>query len=209
MDELLLARGPELPLNFPSADAADTAVARALQGSREDLGAVYEWYYPVILAFVRRRVMDQSLAEDITAQTFVQALQALHRYEERGTPFVVWLQRIAANAIVDQSRRDRWATLAVNPSPNRDEATEEERRASDLLPEEWVHARERLGWLLEHLRTLSPEQRRALWLRFGEGRGVSDVAVNIGRSETATKVLLHRTLKRLRARMRPEASMWV
>src|SRR3954447_21686255 len=75
-------------------------VHRVLSPSRTDtpdFAALYVRYYPVVLAFVSWRTRDALLAEEITAQTFLQALQAFHRYEDRGLPVSSWLYRIARN----------------------------------------------------------------------------------------------------------------
>ena len=46
-------------------------------------------------------------AEDLVADVFIRAMQALDKYEDRGLPFVAFLFRIARNAAIDKSRRTR------------------------------------------------------------------------------------------------------
>lgn len=169
-----------------------------------DAAALYEYYYPLVLTFVRRRVADHMQAEDIAAQTFARALTALDRYEDRGRPPTAWLLRIATYVLIDDARRRRHETplddamlwqLEARPSP-------------EPAPEAWAERRESAAWLERHLATLTADQRHALWLRYGEDRAIADVATRIGRSPAATKQLLHRAVTALRAQIPAETGLW-
>src|SRR3972149_7246851 len=52
-------------------------------------------------------VNSVSEAEDLTAQTFLQAWEAMDRYQARGVPFVSWLLRIAHNLAISHLRSRR------------------------------------------------------------------------------------------------------
>jgi RNA polymerase sigma-70 factor (ECF subfamily) len=180
---------------------ADALVARTPQRSETAFADVYERYYPMIYAYVLRRIGDRAEAEDITAHTFVRALQSLERYEERGTPIGAWLLRIATNALIDELRRRRrlelWTHAAMRSGAG---AT-----LAEVQQEDWAARYEGTEWLGTHLGSLTTLQRRALWLRFGTDCTVREVAAQLGRSESATKALLRRTLLRLRSRMQLES----
>src|SRR5262249_10766354 len=79
----------------------------AAQKDPRRYGELYERNFERIYAFVARRVRDRHAAEDLTAEVFQHALANLSKFEWRGVPFVVWLFRIAANAIAD-----RWKKLS-------------------------------------------------------------------------------------------------
>ena len=70
----------------------------------EAFGILYDRYVRTVFAFAFSKVRDQAQAEDLTSQTFLQALKALPRYQQRGLPFRSWLLRITANLITDQHR---------------------------------------------------------------------------------------------------------
>src|SRR4030067_1396669 len=70
-------------------------IARAAQGEREAFGALYERYVFRVFRHVYYLTSDPHTAEDLTAQTFLNALEAIPRYEMRGVPFLAWLLRIA------------------------------------------------------------------------------------------------------------------
>ncbi len=79
-----------------------------------DFAQVYQRHHAAVFAFAYRRTGDRMRAEDVAAQTFLQALQAYGRYEERGAPVMAWLLRIAANVICEQARRERRGPQVVS-----------------------------------------------------------------------------------------------
>jgi RNA polymerase sigma-70 factor (ECF subfamily) len=177
----------------------EAALVQAAQASPTAFAPLYERYYPVVLAFAARRSSNRMQAEDIAAQTFLQALQALRRYEHRGTPFVAWLLRIATHVALDHTHPRRVPPLPLSALPTSDDG-----HTKELPVKSWVDGWERSAWLQGHLHTLPTDHRLVLWLRYGEGRSVNDVATRIGRSENATRALLHRIIKTLRTRMQAE-----
>ena len=69
----------------------------------EAFGRLYEMHYGTILNYIYRRTLDATLAEELTSNTFFNALRAMPRYDHRGK-FVAWLYRIASNEIKLQRR---------------------------------------------------------------------------------------------------------
>jgi RNA polymerase sigma factor (sigma-70 family) len=64
----------------------------------EAFGHLYDRYYSVVLNYVFRRTLDVAMAEELTSNTFFNALRGLGGYENRGK-FLAWLYRIAGNEI--------------------------------------------------------------------------------------------------------------
>jgi len=157
----------------------------------EGFGALYDRHFPRIYRFVFSRVRDQSAAEDITSEVFFKALRNIKRYESTG-PFSAWLYQIALNAVTDHYRARRGdveleaATDVAQPGPS----TAEEAIRRDLSRRIW----ERVDRLPKH-------QRAAMILKFGEDLKISEIAVILGKSSGAVKLLLHRATERLRGEM--------
>jgi Sigma-70 region 2 len=78
-------------------------VVRARQDP-EAFGRLYERHRGHVYRFACSRLRNSYDAEDLTAEVFMRAWQAIERYQPNGTPFAAWLHRIASNAIVDQRR---------------------------------------------------------------------------------------------------------
>jgi RNA polymerase sigma-70 factor, ECF subfamily len=162
--------------------------------ARHDLdafGQVYDHYLPRIYAFCRKYSTSREEAEDLTALTFERALVAIRHYEPSDSPLSSWLLRIAANAVIDQSRRRR---IAARLHPDLSPITE------DQSLEQWEQA----YWLRLHLETLPPDQQEVVRLRFYEDQRFAEVAVRMGRSEGAVKQLLRRALLALHVRIQRE-----
>lgn len=167
-------------------DAALVAVARRDPAAFD---ALYRRYVPAVFRYVRARVATLDDAEDITAVTFMSALQSLDRYEERGL-FAAWLFTIARRQIVAHRRSGaRGATEPLDDAAHRLAAVDGEPDAAGL------EARDALRAALDRL---TPDQREAITLRFYGGLRVLEVAAILGKDESAVKMILHRGLRKLR-----------
>jgi RNA polymerase sigma-70 factor (ECF subfamily) len=172
-------------------------VAAAKQDPTE-FGVLYELYVDRVYRYAYRRVGTHHDAEDVTAQTFQQALAALPKYEWRGLPFGAWLFRIAANVI---NRRGR--------TGNREIAVEDVsvfsfQEALDDDPMDRVTRDELAEELNELIATLPADQQRVLVLKFSHGLKNREIGDLMGRSEGAVKQLVHRALVNLRTRFTHE-----
>jgi len=158
----------------------------AAQRDPSRFGDLYEQHFDRVYAFVVRRVGNRTTAEDLTSDIFHQALANLGRFEWRGVPFAAWLLRIAANAVVDHSRRAGREHIVPDP----DEPVE--------VDFEEIEHRARLFRLVKEL---PADQGRVIAMRFAEQRSIAEIAHALGRTEGAVKQLQFRGLQSLRARM--------
>lgn len=142
--------------------------------------------------YIFRRVRNHHDAEDLTAQVFAQALKHLDPKKANSPELASWLFTSARNASANHVRKKFIATLSIEEMPEGAEASSEPDPGDALLDEE------RLGVLLEAVAKLPEERRRALILRFVEQLPHSEIAEALGRSEGSARVLLHRTVARLR-----------
>jgi len=158
------------------------------------LAELYDRFAPVIYAYVYRRVGERPLAEDLTADVFVRALDALRAGKFATLSVQAWLYRLAHNRVIDHYRRNR--------------------RGPALPLEEWVPApddvpetagrRGEQAWVRAALRRLTDEQQQVLALRFGQGLSANATAEALGKTEEAIRALQHRALAALRRLMREE-----
>jgi RNA polymerase sigma-70 factor (ECF subfamily) len=168
-------------------------IAGAAKGDREAFGALYERYVFKVFRHVYYLTSDLHSAEDLTAQTFLKALEAIHRYEMRGVPFLAWLLRIAYNLTINHKKvRDN----GTAPLP---EAVE----VQGILysPEASCEAKADGERVWEGVRTLRGDQRQVIVMRFIDGLSYSDVAKVLGKSIGAVRVIQYRALCALRRRL--------
>ena len=150
---------------------------------REHLRDVYSYAY--------YRVGNHHDAEDLTEQTFLQAYRHFERAqrESRGRPLRPWLIRIAHN-LAANLYRDR----ARKPATPIDESTT---LVAPHTTEQLVEGREELTRVLGGVQRLPEDRREALIMRFALGMDNREIARALGRSDGATKVLIHRAVKQL------------
>jgi RNA polymerase sigma-70 factor, ECF subfamily len=136
-----------------------------------------------VYAYVAYRVGDQSLAEDITSETFERALRYQQRFDEgKGEP-IAWLLGIARNCIYDALLRPREQAIE-DPPP------------TDVDVESAVV--EKLT-LMDALATLSASDRELLALRYGADISPREIGRLLDRRRGAVDVALSRARARLAA----------
>lgn len=155
-----------------------------------DWDEVYAEQLPRVYNFLRYRVGDGVVAEDLTSITFEKAWRARKRYRRDLAGFATWLMTIARNVAVDHYRAERRHAPIEAVAEVAGGATPEElsERRSDL---------DRLGRLLE---TLPDRERELVALKYGAELTNRAIATMTGLSESNVGTLLHRTVQTLRAR---------
>jgi RNA polymerase sigma-70 factor, ECF subfamily len=150
-----------------------------------DEAAFRAWYddaMPRVYRYLLSRCGgDHGLAEELTQQTFVEALRRRNRFSGRAE-VVTWLIAIGRNKLVDHYRR------GGRDARRHGQLTDLHRASVDP---EWDRHEERDA-IERALALLPPEQRLALLFRYLDDLPVRDVAAAIGRSEKATESLLVR-----------------
>ena len=156
-----------------------------------DFTELYRAHLRDVYSYAYYRIGNHHDAEDITEQTFVQAYRHFDRAqrESNGRPLRPWLIRIAhnlaANYYRDRSRR---------PQTNLDDAAI---LSAPLDTERVVEGREEVKEVLEGVSKLPDDRREALIMRFALDMDNREIARALGRSEGATKVLIHRAIRQL------------
>jgi RNA polymerase sigma-70 factor, ECF subfamily len=166
----------------------ESATKRELDNAFTEL---YRAHLRDVYSYAYYRIGNHHDAEDLTEQTFLQAYRHFERAsrESNGRPLRPWLIRIAhnlaANYYRDRSRRPQ--------TQLEDAAVLSDSRRTDEL----VEGREELGRVLEGVAGLPEDRREALIMRFALDMDNREIARALGRSEGATKVLIHRAIRQL------------
>ncbi len=156
-----------------------------------EFSELYRAHLKDVYSYSYYRVGNHHDAEDLTEQTFLQAYRHFERAqrESRGRPLRPWLIRIAhnlaANLYRDRSRK---------PSSPIDETTN---LTALHTTEQLVEGRDELKRVLEGVGMLPDDRREALIMRFALGMDNREIARALGRSDGATKVLIHRAIRQL------------
>jgi RNA polymerase sigma-70 factor (ECF subfamily) len=173
--------------------AGERVLVEAAQRDPAEFEALYELHFERVYAFVASRVRDRATAEDVTSEVFHRGLAGLPSYEWRGVPFVAWLLRIAANAIVDHAKR------AAREFPAPDDLPEPALRL-DLQASE-MRAIEYRAQLFRLVGQLPQVQKQVVYERFVEQRSIREIAQRLGKTPGAVKQLQLRAVQNLRTQM--------
>jgi RNA polymerase sigma-70 factor (ECF subfamily) len=165
------------------------------RGARyEFFAAQYEAYLARVLNYVRLRVRDEALAQDLTAETFERALTHIDTLRDPGA-FGGWLFRIAGNVVAAHYRgKPREVPLEWAES----------RAAPDPPAEGQIVHSEELAALRRTLDILSEREREIVRLRFVAGLPHKEIGSAMGLRAGNVAVILYRALRKLRARMEQE-----
>lgn len=164
-------------------------VTRTKDGDAEAFGLLYEKYVERIYRYIRVRVTEQTIAEDITENVFLRAYEAIERYQERGHAFSSYLYRVGQNLLVDHYR------MKKEEAPI--EVADQVSTGAPSLDEDLIQA-DRMQEIQEAMATLPEDYQEVIRLRVVLEMPTAEVAEWLDRSEGAVRVLLHRALKALR-----------
>jgi RNA polymerase sigma factor (sigma-70 family) len=158
-------------------------------------GEVYVAYRDTVLRFFVRRVLDPEVAFDLMAETFAEMYAGLPRFrgesEDQGR---AWMWSIARNQLALWRRRGEVERRNLErvgiPVPSLGPAEYE--RIEDLAD----LARFR-PLLAKAVGALTEEQRFLVRERIENERGYDELAVEVGSTAVALRMMLSRTLRRL------------
>lgn len=163
--------------------------ARAGQGDRAAVVALYRALEPDVARFVGRRVATRADAEDAVAATFHRLLESLRRLDGKKGSVTGYALQVARSVLSDGRRR----TL--------------EALALEDLPELPDPAADALGGLIRgeaetalrrHLAELPGPTRELLALRYADGLRWAEIGAVLGESEQAVRQRCSRTVRDLR-----------
>jgi RNA polymerase sigma-70 factor (ECF subfamily) len=177
-------------------------VALAREGREAAYRELIRRYERPIFSLILRMVRDRQLAEDLSQETFIKALNAIASYRPE-FKFSSWIFKIANNAAIDQLRRREVDTLSIDGAPNATSADDIEATALQVgdkgeTPLAELEARE-LGTHIERaISRLRPEYRSCIMLRHVEGLAYEEIAQLLDLPLGTVKTYIHRARHELR-----------
>jgi RNA polymerase sigma-70 factor (ECF subfamily) len=175
----------------PTESGVDRSAVKATRRDPLAFEILYRKYVAQVYNFALYELRDRHAAEDLTAQVFMRALAGLPAFREEAEPpgssFRAWLFQIARNSLANERRRarrhpDSPLDLALGVP-----AVDDPLRTADQ--------HEQLERALAAIDALPADRRRALLLRFVGEMSTREIGQVLGRSEGATRVLIHRSLQ--------------
>jgi RNA polymerase sigma-70 factor, ECF subfamily len=156
------------------------------------IGAIYDRYFPEIYRYVRYRINDDVVAEDLASDVFVRLLEAFKNRQGPQSNLKGWLISTASHAANDHLRRQYRRPTEM---------------LSDTMPDAAASVHTQVD-LREQTRTiqlayaqLTAEQQHVLALRFGLGYSLEETADHLKKNTNAVKALQFRALAALQRQM--------
>jgi RNA polymerase sigma-70 factor, ECF subfamily len=177
-------------------------VALAREGREAAYRELIRRYERPVFSLILRMVRDRQLAEDLSQETFIKALNAIATYRPE-FKFSSWIFKIANNAAIDHLRRREVDTLSLDGAPNATSQEDIEATALQVgdkgeTPLAELEARE-LGTAIERaIGQLRPEYRSCILLRHVEGLAYEEIAQLLDLPLGTVKTYIHRARHELR-----------
>jgi len=180
---------------------AGQSLARARAGDADAFCRLIEPWQTRLLRQAAALSGDVSTAEDLVAETFVEAWKSLARYDE-SCRFSTWLYAILLHRHQKWTRRARCRPVALAWLPvfERDPLVtrQENVPAPEPSPAEDAARNENSALMRECVARLPEKHRRIILLRFFEDASLPDMARVLGCPVGTVKSRLHHALEKLR-----------
>ncbi len=161
----------------------DNLIERIGLGDENAAEILINRYYTAILRYCRRHCYNLEKAEDLTQETFLRLFKNLSGYKGKKM-FKAYLYTIASHLCIDESRKIQLYSL---------EQEEEIRYECDKMRQIENHSE--INYLMN---ALSPEQREAVILRFGEQLAFKEIAKIVGCNVRTAQSRVRNALKIMR-----------
>ena len=185
------ALGGIRPGAAPGVTARDRALVRAAQrGSEEAFETLYRRHWRGAYRAAFLVVHDAGAAEDIAQEAFIAAIRALDRFDRR-RPFAPWLHRIVVNRAIDWTRARTARREIAGEVEMAAEAPAAAQAGEDVFTA---------------LRTLGPEQRAVVVLRYVLEYTPGEIAELLGLPRGTVNSRLRRGLDALARRLAKEGA---
>lgn len=174
----------------PNQTRSDLDVLHSLDS--QAVSAVYDRYFAEVFRYIRYRLGDETVAEDLASDVFVRLLEAVQAGRGPRQNLRGWLMGTASHLVMDHLRRRYRQPV---------ESLADEHVSAAPAPVEEIERRDRARSLQGALARLTPDQQHVLALRFGQGFSIEETAAAMRKNLNAVKQLQLRALAALNRQM--------
>jgi len=161
-------------------------IKAAQEGDQQAFATLYKNHVDRIYRYILYRVDNNLIAEDLTADVFMHALEGLSRYECSSSPWMAWLYSIANARVIDHYRR--------NGRIAQQEVIEEATASVEMDWDDSIVATFNHDVIQEAVGHLNDEQQQVIIYRFIESYSLEKTAILMRKTIGAIKTMQHRAL---------------
>ena len=158
-----------------------------LDANREQKEQLYRDFHEKVFRYLRSKLSDRELAEDLAQDVFVKAFEHLADFDEQKASASTWIFTITKNTLTDYFR-----TRRVH------EELPESLESSSSVEDEVCNAAS-LQTLADALKTLPARERDIIILRFYSGKTLREIADGMKISYSYVKILQNKALADLKS----------
>lgn len=147
---------------------------------------VYLDYQEKVAAYVRNRIADPDVAEDIVSDVFLKVYQKLEFYDKSRASLSTWIYSITKNTVIDYYKKKKTQSMSF------DEVAEIEE-----IPDDTSVSDELLENLADALEKLSERERDLIILHYYQGYTLKRISEMMGMSYINAKVIHSKALSLL------------
>lgn len=165
-------------------------VRRVQNGCNQSATELANRFTPRLLILLERRLSGgRADAEDIAQESLSRAFQEIQNFDFQ-FKFSTWLYTIAIRRAIDFNRKAKRRPLSlssdsINEIPSRRDSYSES--VAEKVNDLWSIAR----------KVLVESQYSALWLKYGEGLSIQEIAQVLNKTQIGVRVHLHRARTKL------------
>ena len=159
---------------------------RLVNDPRAEFERLYRENYAIVYNWTRARMGNDSEAEDVVADAFLNAAKAFKRFDPSRSKFSTWVITIAKNCMVSRYRKQR-TTVAIDDVPEGIFGVEGEQSQVD----DKMLARKLLS-------VLDPEETQIICLKYCEGKRNVEIARELGVNASTISTKISRALQKMR-----------
>lgn len=153
----------------------------------ESFVLLYDRYVEKIYRFLYFRTLQKEVAEDITSQVFLKAMDKIQTFNSDKGTFQAWLYQIARNLLIDEFRK-RKPTENIEAHYDIADNTNLETETQAKLSNEALQ---------KLLKTLPEESQELITMRLWDELSYSEIAVVTGKTEGSLKMQFSRIIGKL------------
>ncbi len=193
------------------AEAAPTTVAldrqlvvRMARGDEQAMQALVQAHGGVVYALARSILREPADAEEVAADTFMQAWRSAASFDPTRSSVVGWLGVIARSRALDRLRaRNRQGRFLTHDTEFMQVEASEVAQPDSLTPDRAAEKEEARTLVASALRELPEPQRQVIELAYFGGLSQSEIATRLAMPLGTVKTRTLAAMKQLRARLGP------
>lgn len=168
----------------------DLILIEKARNNKEDFGLIYAKYRDAVHGYLLKRVdRNEEVADDLTEETFLHALESLPHFAPTGKSYLSYLLTIAHNALLNYYRTKKPVAL--------DEYDRMFSSGSEEEALEHAETHQEVEAVLDAIHKLDPAGEQLLSLRYEKGFSIKKIAEIIHKTPNAVKLALSRYRKKI------------